>query len=56
MSTSLKAEEFNSYREQMLDRIRGHHIRSSSAHDGRLFLISTAYPGYWLEHLYDSVA
>lgn len=56
MSTSLKAGEFNSYREQMLDRIRGHHIRSSSAHDGRLFLISTAYPGYWLEHLYDSVA
>ncbi len=55
MKNILKKEELIPYREQMLKRIREKHIRTNCAHAGRLFLISTAYPGYWLEHLYDSV-
>lgn len=43
------------YRQQILSRIRQDHIRTVSAHQGRLFLISTTYPGYWLEHLYDPI-
>ncbi|MBQ4051043.1 MAG: hypothetical protein IJD13_05385 [Oscillospiraceae bacterium] len=56
MKTSLKTEDIRPYREEILQRIREKHIRTGRGHDGRLFLISTAYPGYWLEHLYDSVA
>ena len=44
------------YKKQILDRIRNHHVRKNIDHDGRLFLISTTYPGYWLEHLYDPIA
>ena len=43
------------YREQMLQNIRQEHIRTVPAHNGRLFLVSTAYPGYWMEHLYDPI-
>ena len=56
MLTSLTTEDIRDYREQMLDRIREHHIRRCPAHEGRLFLISDTYPGYWLEHLYDPIA
>ena len=52
----LTKEYIKSYREEILNEIRGKHIRTNSGHDGRLFLISTAYPGYWFEHLYDSIA
>lgn len=55
MSTHLNAEYLAPYRERMLEKIRNEHIQTNSAHNGRLFFISTAYPGYWLEHLYDSV-
>lgn len=55
MKTSLKTEDIRPYREEMLRRIREKHIRRNKEHEGRLFLISTTYPGYWLEHLYDSV-
>jgi len=55
MIGTLKNEDILGYREQILKRIREKHIRTNCAHDGRLFLISTAYPGYWLEHLYDPV-
>ena len=56
MATSLKKEEFLPYRDQMLQRIREKHFRVTDQHEGRLFLISTTYPGYWLEHLFDSIA
>ena len=56
MSTSLKKEAFLPYRDQLLQRIREKHFRVTDQHEGRLFLISTTYPGYWLEHLFDSIA
>jgi len=55
MSVTLKNIDIIPYRDLMLERIRTQHIRTNCAHEGRLFLISTAYPGYWLEHLYDPV-
>ena len=53
--TSIRKEDIRPYREQILERIREKHIRKNPCYDGRLFLISTSYPGYWLEHLYDSI-
>ena len=38
-----------------LDRIEEHHIGCFEGMDKPLFLISTQYPGIWMEHLYDSV-
>lgn len=56
MTTANDRAFFAPYREAMLKNIREQHIRTTPAHDGRLFLVSTAYPGYWLEHLYDPIA
>ena len=55
MAAAIKKEEIRPYREQIINRIRQKHLRTVAGHDGRIFLISTAYPGYWLEHLYDSI-
>ena len=55
MKTSLQ-QSFSFYRKQIIHRIRSEHIRENPDHKGRLMLISTAYPGYWLEHLYDAIA
>lgn len=55
MAETLNKDYFLPYRDQMLQRIREKHFRVSDRHEGRLFLISTAYPGFWLEHLFDSV-
>lgn len=52
----LTKESLAPYREQILDRIRSQHIRTFPGHEGRLFLISTQYPGYWLEHTFDALA
>lgn len=41
--------------EQALRRIRDFHIRSFPGQQGPLFLISTTYPGVWLEHVYDGI-
>ena len=38
-----------------LARIRDFHIRSFPGQAGPLFLISTTYPGVWLEHVYDGI-
>ena len=46
---------YKPYREEILDRIRRFHFRRNASHEGRIFLISTTYPGYWLEHVYDSL-
>lgn len=56
MSVPLRLPDMGIYRKQIIDRIQTEHIRTTPGHEGRLFLISTAYPGYWLEHLYDSLA
>ena len=53
--SALTREKISPYREQILDRIREKHIRKNPCFDGRLILISTAYPGYWLEHMYDPI-
>ena len=55
ISTYLKKENMIFYRDQIMQRIREKHFRVSDSHKGRLFLISTNYPGFWLEHLYDSI-
>ena len=44
------------YRKMVLERIRKEHLRRIPQHNGRLFLISTTYPGYWLEHTFDALA
>lgn len=41
--------------EQALRRIREFHIKSFPGQEGPLFLISTTYPGVWMEHVYDGV-
>lgn len=55
METCLKREDIMPYGEMIRKRIREKHLRVSNCHDGRLFLISTVYPGYWLEHMFDSI-
>lgn len=40
----------------VLDRIRTVHIKSFPGYPGPLFLISNAYPGVWLEHVYDAIS
>jgi len=40
----------------VLDRIHSHHLRTWNGLDGNIFFISDAYPGVWLEHVYDGVA
>lgn len=39
-----------------VNRITGVHIKSFPGQIGPVFLISTAYPGVWLEHAYDAIA
>ena len=56
ISTNLKKSDILPYRTQIIEWIRGKHIRTNSGHDGPVFLVSTTYPGYWLEHLYDPIA
>ena len=41
--------------EQALRRIREFHIKSFPSQEGPLFLISTTYPGVWMEHVYDGI-
>lgn len=55
MSLGLTHKDVAAYREEILQRIKQKHIRTVSSHNGRLFLISNAYPGYWMEHLYDPI-
>lgn len=40
---------------QVLNKINTEHIKCINNMDKPLFLISTAYPGVWLEHVYDSI-
>ena len=40
---------------QAMDRIQNVHIKSFPGQAGPLFLISTAYPGVWMEHVYDGI-
>lgn len=42
--------------EAALDRIRTIHIKPFPGYDDPLFLISNAYPGVWMEHVYDAIA
>ena len=41
--------------DQALERIRSFHIKSFPGQAGPLFLISTTYPGVWMEHVYDGI-
>lgn len=41
--------------DQALERIRNFHIKSFPGQEGPLFLISTTYPGVWMEHVYDGI-
>lgn len=41
--------------DQALSRIRNFHIKTFPGQAGPLFLISTTYPGVWLEHVYDGI-
>ena len=40
---------------QAMDRIKGFHIKTFPGQAGPLFLISTTYPGVWMEHVYDGI-
>lgn len=42
--------------EMVLDRLRSVHIRKFPGYPDPLFLISDAYPGVWLEHVYDALS
>lgn len=42
--------------ELVLDRIQNVHIKSFPGYPEPLFLISDAYPGVWLEHVFDGIA
>ncbi len=39
----------------VINKIQSEHIKCINKMDNPLFLISTAYPGVWLEHVYDSL-
>ena len=45
----------NSIYNQIILKIKRDHIKCINNMDKPLFLISTAYPGVWLEHVYDSI-
>ncbi len=38
-----------------LDRITSVHLRPIGNSPGNVFLISTAYPGVWMEHAFDAL-
>ncbi|MDO4829217.1 MAG: hypothetical protein Q4B19_07565, partial [Clostridia bacterium] len=43
-------------KEEVIKRIEEANVRNFPGCEGKLFLISTAYPGVWLEHAYDAVS
>lgn len=47
--------KINELYEMALKKITDEHIRCFKGMDKPLFLISTQYPGLWMEHIYDSV-
>ncbi len=49
-------QEIAASKAQVLERIRNHHLRRFAGSKGKIFYISDAYPGVWLEHTYDAVA
>lgn len=51
----MDVKRINELYNEVLDRIEEKHIGCFDGMDTPLFLISTQYPGIWLEHLYDSV-
>ena len=50
-----RTEKINAIGEEIKKRLYGVHIDCFEGMDKPLFLISEAYPGIWLEHVYDSV-
>ena len=40
---------------QAIDRIESFHIKTFEGQPGPIFLISTTYPGVWIEHTYDGI-
>lgn len=42
--------------DQAQERIAGFHLRTLDEEHGQVFLISTQYPGVWLEHAFDALA
>ena len=43
-------------KEEVIKHIEENNVRNFPGCEGKLFLISTAYPGVWLEHAYDAVS
>lgn len=46
---------YTALKQEILDRIRDHHLRPWDVSRGNIFFISDAYPGVWLEHTFDAV-
>ena len=51
----MDVKRINELYKEVLERIENNHIGCFEGMDTPLFLISTQYPGIWMEHLYDSV-
>lgn len=49
-------QEIKTQYEIVLDRIKTLHIKKFPGYPDPLFLISNAYPGVWLEHVYDAIS
>jgi len=41
--------------DQAMERIKSFHIKTFPGQPGPIFLISTTYPGVWMEHVYDGI-
>lgn len=50
----LTKQQIKTQYEIVWDRIKAYHIKRFPGHPDPLFLISNAYPGVWLEHVYDA--
>ena len=48
-------EQLRQKKQLAIDRINSVHLRNIANSDGNVFLISTAYPGVWMEHAFDAL-
>ncbi len=56
MKQQVTREQVKVCYDAVLERIRTLHVKTFQGHPTPLFLISNAYPGVWLEHVYDAIS
>lgn len=55
MFTAEEKSKIKKFYDEVWNRIKNEHVRCFKGIDKPLFLISSTYPGVWMEHIYDSI-